>query len=90
MVVNLVYVKLRGLATKIRFWSKTCMIQPRIHCGISLMTLRVQLVNWQCWVWPYPLHSVCLVWLLHLSSAITKSCQQQWPIHSCSFYNAAH
>ena len=30
--VNLVYVKLWSLATKIRFWSKTCMIQPRrIH-----------------------------------------------------------
>jgi len=32
--VNLVYVKLCGLAMKIRFWSKTCMIQHGIHCAI--------------------------------------------------------
>jgi len=37
----------------------------------------IQLVNWQCWFYPYLLYSIWLVWLLHLSL--------RWPIHSSSF-----
>ena len=27
---------------------------------------------------------------LTVSSLITESCQQRWPIHSCLFYNVVH
>jgi len=27
---------------------------------------------------------------LTVTSLITKSCQQRWPIHSCSFYKVVH
>ena len=27
---------------------------------------------------------------LTVTSLIIKSCQQRWPIHSCSFYNVVH
>ena len=27
---------------------------------------------------------------LTIASLITKSCQQRWPIHSCSFYKVVH
>jgi len=27
---------------------------------------------------------------LTVASLITKSCQQRWPIHSCSFYKVVH
>jgi len=27
---------------------------------------------------------------LRVTSLITKSCQQSWPIHSCSFYKIVH
>jgi len=27
---------------------------------------------------------------LTVTSLITKSCQQRWPIHSCSFYKVLH
>ena len=53
-------------------------------------TLWVQLVNWQCWFCSYYLlHSVWLVWLI-VASLVSKSCQQRWPIHSCSFYKVVH
>jgi len=47
-------------------------------------TFWVQLVNWQFWFCPYLLHSH--VTSLTVICLITKSCQQRWPIHSCSFY----
>jgi len=31
-------------------------------------------------------HVTCLT----VASLITKSCQQRWPIHSCSFYKVVH
>jgi len=27
---------------------------------------------------------------LNVTSLITKSCQQRWPMHSCSFYKVVH
>ena len=51
-------------------------------------TMMIQLVNWQCWLCPHLLHPVWLVWLLHLQ--FTKSCQQPWSIHCCSFYKVVH
>jgi len=27
---------------------------------------------------------------LTVTSLITKSCQQRWPVHSCSFYKVVH
>jgi len=41
------------------------MIKPGIQCVISLMTLQVQIVSWQCRFCLYMLHSVWLVWLLY-------------------------
>jgi len=35
---------------------------------------------------PVTLNVTCL----SVISLITKSCQQRWPIHSCSFYKAVH
>ena len=32
------------------------------------------------------LNVTCLI----VTSLITKSCQQRWPIHSCSFYKVVH
>jgi len=31
-----------------------------------------------------------IVTCLTVTSLITKSCQQHWPIHSCSFYKVVH
>jgi len=30
------------------------------------------------------------VTFLTIASLITKSCQQRWPVHSCTFYKVAH
>jgi len=137
-----------GLATKIRFWSKTCMIQKStrgtvpnklmkefplkswskrvLSCsvvssrdksvvrmnwnGSSLMSgavlnsrfltrlltsgeedfervsvLNEELVNCMAML----ILSISVTFSVHCLTAtclITKSCQQRWPIHSCSFY----
>jgi len=49
----------------------------RVHPPLSQRTLWVQLLNWQCWFCPYMLHSVWLVWLLHLKSRNHAS--RRWP-----------
>ena len=37
-----------------------------------------------------PISVTFCVTCLTVASLITKSCQQRWPIHSCSFYKVVH